>query len=335
MMSKEILCVKKINDKLIAKYINNECSEKESSIIENWLKLDTDNKDKIEMAKKVFEREERDQFDPDAIKALKHVLNRLPEQKEAYSVRNWKWLRIAVVLLLIIGATYITTHYSRHRKVEMIVWHQNALENAKIQLPDGSIIWIRQGGEITYPSKFRGKERKIRFSGEAYFEIMSHPKNPFIIQAEGTITRVLGTKFNLNTSSDDSLIFLVLEEGAVEFAYAGSGKNEFTKVEPGQKLRFNKSDHKIYIEENKDLNYLSWKTKSYIYHDRPMNEIISDIECFYDINFNDLPETFSDEYFSFKFDSMNTLEQVLGNLEIITEAKIEKTGNNYYFKPNS
>ena len=249
--------------------------------------------------------------------------------------RNLDWIQIAAILLLVIGAIFLAMRFTENQSIEQITFRQNTHDKAKIQLPDGSIAWIRRGGEIIYPSQFKKKVRKICFIGEGYFEISSDAKHPFIIEAEGTLTRVLGTKFTLNANSKDSLVYLVLEEGKIEFAAIGSSKNEFHKVEPGQQVSFNKSNNKLKIQENKDLNYLSWKTKSYIFLNSPMEEIVKKVEEFYRVNFNTLPESLTKETFSTQFDSLYTLEQVLENLEIITEIKIEKVDNNYYFKPNS
>lgn len=325
----------KIPDALIAKYIQNECSEEENALIENWLTNNEKNKDEVKMAQKIFEKENRNDMNPDTDKALKSVLDRLPEQKKPKSIQNWNWLQIAAILLLVVGATYLAIRFTGTTDVELITYKQDKFDKAQFQLPDGSTIWIREGGKVAYPSKFEGRERKIQFSGEGYFKITSDARHPFIIEGGGTVTRVTGTKFTLNTASIDSIVYLVLEEGKVEFAPAGFKKKDFMKVEPGQKLSFDKSNNNIEIKKNNDLNYLSWKTKSYKYLDKPIKDIVTDIEFFYNVRFEEMHASFSNELFSFEFDSLSALDEVLENLEILTESKIEKIGDNYYIKPNS
>jgi ferric-dicitrate binding protein FerR (iron transport regulator) len=304
-------------------------------MLENWMNQNDKNKGKIEMAKQILKSEERNNFNPDTEKALKNILSRLPEQNKLIARKKWSWLQVAAIFMLMIGTTYLAIRFTRDHRIEQITLQQNTLDKAKIQLPDGSFVWVRRGGEVIFPAKFRRKERKIKFKGEGYFEIISDTKHPFIIEAEGTITRVLGTKFTLNTTNKDSIVYLVLEEGKIEFAAAGSGRKEYQKVEPGQQASFNRSNKKLKIQENKNLNYLSWKTKSYVFQNSPIDEIVKSLEEFYNVNFKKLPESLKKETFSTEFDSLYTLEQVLENLEIITETKIEKVGNNYYFIPNS
>jgi transmembrane sensor len=46
-------------------------------------------------------------------------------------------------------------------------------------LPDGSKVWLNAASSITYPTAFTGKERKVKITGEAYFEVAHNSKTPF------------------------------------------------------------------------------------------------------------------------------------------------------------
>ncbi len=41
----------------------------------------------------------------------------------------------------------------------------------QLTLPDGSNVWLNAASSITYPTIFTGKERTVKITGEAYFEI--------------------------------------------------------------------------------------------------------------------------------------------------------------------
>ena len=47
---------------------------------------------------------------------------------------------------------------------------------------------------LTYPVQFKGKERKIRLTGEAYLEVTPDTTRRFIVEAAGTTVTVLGTR---------------------------------------------------------------------------------------------------------------------------------------------
>ena len=68
----------------------------------------------------------------------------------------------------------------------------------QLHLGDGTIVWLNSASSISYPVAFRGNERRVKISGEAYFEVAKNPKMPFIVEANGTEVKVLGTHFNVS-----------------------------------------------------------------------------------------------------------------------------------------
>ena len=46
---------------------------------------------------------------------------------------------------------------------------------------------------LTCPVRFKGKNRNVSLSGEAYFEVRKDARHPFIVQADEVEVKVLGT----------------------------------------------------------------------------------------------------------------------------------------------
>ena len=44
-------------------------------------------------------------------------------------------------------------------------------------------VWLNADGELEYPVEFVKKERIVKLSGEAYFEVAPNPEQPFIVEA--------------------------------------------------------------------------------------------------------------------------------------------------------
>ena len=85
----------------------------------------------------------------------------------------------------------------------------------QVRLPDGSKVWLNSASTLSYPTTFTGKERKVKLSGEAYFEIASNKKVPFRVISNGQIVEVLGTHFNINSYDDEDFTKTTLLEGSV------------------------------------------------------------------------------------------------------------------------
>jgi ferric-dicitrate binding protein FerR (iron transport regulator) len=85
----------------------------------------------------------------------------------------------------------------------------------KVQLPDGTNVWLNSASSLHYPIAFNGKTRDVELTGEAYFEVAKDKHKPFTVTSAGQKVTVLGTHFNINAYKDESNINTTLLEGSV------------------------------------------------------------------------------------------------------------------------
>ena len=90
-----------------------------------------------------------------------------------------------------------------------------------ILLPDSTEVTLNRYSTLTCPVRFKGKNRNVSLSGEAYFEVRKDARHPFIVQADEVEVKVLGTHFNLEAYPDDPEIKTTLLEGAVAVTSPG------------------------------------------------------------------------------------------------------------------
>lgn len=109
-----------------------------------------------------------------------------------------------------------------------------------VELPDGSIVLINHNSTVTYDNKF--DPRNIYLEGEAYFKVTNSNKT-FTVTTELGEIKVLGTKFNVN-STDDKLEVEV-ESGKVELEVEGQRQ----EVKKGQRATYSRESDKIEIRE--------------------------------------------------------------------------------------
>jgi hypothetical protein len=89
-------------------------------------------------------------------------------------------------------------------------------KRSRIQLSDGTLLWVNSQSKIIYPRTFGEKNRNIYLQGEAYLEVARDKSRPFIVTANDFDLKVLGTKFNVTNYGNTGVANIVLVEGAVE-----------------------------------------------------------------------------------------------------------------------
>ena len=262
----------KIPYDLIGASFNSEISTDERQILDAWLKSSSQNKDLYLKLEKIWNESGRleTEFSPNAKDALKKVHNRIgvselkPKNKNISLVRRTILLAAGVALL--VGLSYIL--FPSKSETFLI---SSTLKNQKKELTiaDGSIILLNRNSKLSYPSEFKGKQRKVKLEGEAYFEVAKDSLKPFIIESNGTLTTVLGTKFNLKAYSSDDSVIISLKEGKVRFAEINSDQKVI--LIPGEKALFIKSSKRISKFKIDNPNFLSWKTGTMEFNNTPMN----------------------------------------------------------------
>lgn len=165
----------------------------------------------------------------------------------------------------------------------------------QLTLPDGTKVWLNAGSSITYPTVFTGKERKVKIEGEVYFEVAKNAAMPFIVTMElGQTTEggwprlarieVLGTHFNVNSYYID--VKTTLLEGSLRVkSEAGSQKSEHSVVlKPGEQAVISGSHSPLTIHHSPDLDQvMAWKNGLFVFDGASFNEIISELERWYDV----------------------------------------------------
>ena len=91
---------------------------------------------------------------------------------------------------------------------ELVAKHSNEVSTqpgskSKIQLPDGSTVWLNAGSKLTYTKDFGKEIREVTLIGEAFFDVTKMKEKPFIIHTSSINIKVLGTAFNVKAYPED------------------------------------------------------------------------------------------------------------------------------------
>lgn len=187
-------------------------------------------------------------------------------------------------------------------------------ERKEVIFQDGTRIFLNAGSTISYPERFGLSERRVQLDGEAYFEVAHNPQRPFVVEtSDNASVRVLGTEFDVKAYRSDPTISVVLIRGSVEFARGISSY----RLEPSQRLVYNKQMGTSSIESlsNADQTIL-WSHNTIYFRDTPMQEVIQELERWYDVQFEVAdPKVYN---FTFSLQTPNLpLRELLNELENI------------------
>lgn len=184
----------------------------------------------------------------------------------------------------------------------------------RLQLQDGTTVWLNAASSIRYPIVFTGKERKVEITGEAYFEVAKNARRPFHVSVDDrTDIEVLGTHFNINSYKNEATVNTTLLEGSVRI----KNENEKVVLKPGQQARVTgKSAQHIDVVSGVDMEkVMAWKNGVFNFQDATLRDVMRQLERWYDIEVvyeKGVPEL----EFVGKMGRDLTLSEVLRGLEV-------------------
>lgn len=120
-------------------------------------------------------------------------------------------------------------------------------------------------------------------SGEAYFEVKSDLRNPFIVQTwNGLEVKAHGTKFNVKSYKSDNEITGTLLEGKIDM-----NRNSFYEaLHPGERIVFNTVNNtfqKSRVAHRDEAIF--WLTNQFVFNGETLGNIAKILERMYNVKF--------------------------------------------------
>lgn len=141
-------------------------------------------------------------------------------------------------------------------------------------LADGTQLWLNENSKVTYPVQFGKDRREVEIDGEVYFEVKPNNEVPFYVKGSKSTIKVLGTKFNINSSNESTITTLV--EGSVEVS---SAKTKLI-IKPSQQATVT---DEIEVTEVDLGSIIAWKEGKYIFKSRNLSEIMDFLAKWYNL----------------------------------------------------
>ncbi|MES1160238.1 MAG: FecR family protein [Bacteroidota bacterium] len=134
--------------------------------------------------------------------------------------RLFLWLGAGTAAAALTGILYLSGVFGdKYRHQEPLADNTvstRAGSRSKIQLPDGTQVWLNSDSRLTYKQDFPGETREVQLTGEAFFDVAKDSHHPFVIHTKIIDLKVLGTAFNVKSYGDERLTEAALVQGSVE-----------------------------------------------------------------------------------------------------------------------
>lgn len=221
-------------------------------------------------------------------------------------------VRVAAVIvpLLVLGTVAVMrwTASEPPRIAYSVPWG----ERGELALPDGSRLWVNAGSTVSYPEKFARKKREITLEGEAYFEVASDVKRPFVVTAEGLSIAVTGTEFNIRAFPGQEQLAVTVARGSVAVT---TPDRTVHPLAPDRQLAYNIETGRSVVSEV-DASLLSgWRAGKLVFDAQSFDDMVGQLQMYYGVPFRiDGPLRIPGRY-TIQFDPGSPVGEVL---EILT-----------------
>ncbi|GGH30681.1 anti-sigma factor [Dyadobacter endophyticus] len=231
---------------LLEKYQDGRCTEQEKLLVEHWFAL-LENENAGEVSESDLEGTSERMW---AEMQEKTFLPDLHERNGNSPFRSiyLRWATMAASLLLI-GWFFTGRVRDRHVPLTAYAWEEKRNDGTNIlpvMLEDSSVVELRPGSSLRYPSRFEGGKREVVLKGNGFFSIRKNPKKPFYVHSGGVTTRVLGTSFHVSTAPDGQQTKVEVVTGLVSVYSEKTGEDAVDMlVSPNHTATFNRNSGKF------------------------------------------------------------------------------------------
>lgn len=197
---------------ILLRFLKCETTPEEEKRLLDWLEADPEHRKELDAMQLIME----------GMALCAPELQRMNAERVARRTSLFMRMRrvaVAASVALVIAAGFAIHYFSGevHKlSSQKTIVHVPHGQRMSITLNDGTEVWLNAGTQLEYPSVFSGKERRVKVSGEAMFEVTHDPQCPFIVETFACNINVLGTKFNVQVNEAAHVFSTALMSGSIK-----------------------------------------------------------------------------------------------------------------------
>ena len=336
---------------LVATQLSDTLTADESRRLNEWIEASEANREEYNRLVKVWQStpdvSELSQYD--SKKAFAQFVNRIqtsgekptvsepaveqpkakPTGKRRYVISFMRYA--AVVAVLVCACSYLFYNIGQRNMEQafaMIKVEAPQGSTTKMTLPDGTEVWLNAGSRMEYSQGFGVRDRRVKLSGEGYFEVHHNTAMPFIVNSSSLNVQVLGTKFDFRDYPTDESAMVSLDEGSVAVGLRSSHDGDYQyRLSPDQRAVLEKGSGNLRIENRTTTDRL-WTDGTIMLNGRRLADICIDLERSYGVKICIENRTLAQTRFYGVFHRKDqNLDHVLGTLAATGHIRYVISGN--------
>ena len=276
---------------LLERFLRNECTERENKFVYHVFRNGLID-DEFRCAVDSFMNDEETLAYIDRMKSLpddvlKNIRCRLTKRTEKPDERQRRiipeWLKIAVVAVIALTASWIVFHTKTDTKEPEIAMHTITVpagQTVNLMLADGTNIWLNARSTMKYPGIFTGNRREVILEGEGFFDVAHNPDKPFVVHADKYDILALGTQFDVESYPSDNVFSTSLLDGSVKVTSIDDSTQTIV-LHPNTMMRL--YGGKLVTENIADYNHFRWREGLICFEDMPFIDLLTKFERCYGI----------------------------------------------------
>lgn len=237
------------------------------------------------------------------------------------SMNYSSWYKFAAAAVLLISLSVILWLQYNQTGYDIIASRSSQVQT--VTLSDGTTVILRPNSELAYKENSSNLISVI-LTGEAVFDVTSNLTRTFNVETNNSRIVVTGTRFNVQTSKNQSAVFLL--EGSVTFESLDASTS--VVLSPGQASEMQVDGRLSQPYQFDEQTILSWTQSRMALANRPLISIVDELERHFGVQIQ-IPDSLNNELLGGSI-SLDSIDQTLQDLGLVLDGNFDVTDSGVY-----
>lgn len=185
---------------------------------------------------------------------LDHICQNIVKGNHGKKI-SLKYFLLTIAALFAGFGIFLVLNIEHHEPEHSLSVRTVGGEKSRIALPDGSSVILNSKTFISYFYDKKSGVRNVKLNGEAWFDVKTDARHPFVVDCDNLKVECRGTEFNVTAYQDDETVTVVLKDGKVNAVSA----RENIEMRPGMLLNYDRTSGHVDTDMVTASDYCDWR----------------------------------------------------------------------------